>query len=68
MNLDRPVTIEDVTASAEAQLRELSEECIMLSRRLGWADKKLAAYERYAGMLKKKLDRYRRLVMIREDD
>lgn len=61
MNLTRPATLEEVTASAEAQVR--TWEKIAMD-----AMKEAAKFRRYARMLRKDRDRYKGMVMMREDE
>lgn len=49
MNADRPVTIEEITASAEAQIRAMERVAANAMRRS-------AIFERYARMLRKDRD------------
>lgn len=53
MNIDRPATYAEAIASAEHQLRQVSDRCVSLERELRRKDRRLAAYERYVRMLKR---------------
>lgn len=61
MSTTRPVTLEEVTASAEAQVRAMERVAANALR-------EAAALRRYARMLRKDRDRYRAMVAMREDD
>ena len=61
MDLTRPVTLEEVTASAEAQIRAME-------RVAATAMHEAAKYKRYSQMLRKDRDRYRAMARMREDE
>ncbi|HEX7046558.1 MAG TPA: hypothetical protein VF275_03165 [Gammaproteobacteria bacterium] len=61
MNTDRPVTLEEVTATAEVQIRAAE-------RIAAHAMKEAAKYRRYSEMLRKDRDRYKAMIHLREDE
>lgn len=53
MNIDRPATYTEAIASAEHQLRQVSDQCVRLEREVRRQQRKIEAYERYVRMLKR---------------